>query len=204
MPKSAQFKIPDGIDRRRKYLDSVVQESFSAGFAKVLRGFLATVPDAFFEAPASSSAQYHPDWAQGDGGLMRHSLAAFWWCNELTRLVVLGDARMEEGARAAALLHDCFKGWRLGDDGIESWGATRSDHGEVCGQRLLAYYEMVVVSEKRDTVVSLLVHYAAVGMKEHMVQWGSPPLVYPARSTLVQLVAMSDYVASRRGACSLF
>ena len=34
------------------------------------------IPDYFFEVPASSTGKYHPGFAQGDGGLLRHTKAA--------------------------------------------------------------------------------------------------------------------------------
>ncbi|MBR1376635.1 MAG: hypothetical protein IJ565_02360 [Bacilli bacterium] len=34
------------------------------------------IPDYFFEVPASSTGKYHPPFAQGDGGLIRHTKAA--------------------------------------------------------------------------------------------------------------------------------
>jgi len=34
------------------------------------------LPDYFYEVPASSTGKYHPSFAQGDGGLLRHTKAA--------------------------------------------------------------------------------------------------------------------------------
>ena len=34
------------------------------------------IPDYFYEVPASSTGKYHPGFAQGDGGLVRHTKAA--------------------------------------------------------------------------------------------------------------------------------
>lgn len=34
------------------------------------------LPDYFYEVPASSTGKYHPSFAQGDGGLVRHTKAA--------------------------------------------------------------------------------------------------------------------------------
>ena len=34
------------------------------------------IPDYFYEVPASSTGKYHPAFAQGDGGLLRHTKAA--------------------------------------------------------------------------------------------------------------------------------
>ena len=37
---------------------------------------ISMIPDYFFTVPASSTGKYHPGFAQGDGGLLRHTKAA--------------------------------------------------------------------------------------------------------------------------------
>ena len=41
-----------------------------------LKILIELLPDYFFEVPASSTGKYHPDFALGDGGLVRHTKAA--------------------------------------------------------------------------------------------------------------------------------
>jgi len=40
------------------------------------RRMISMIPDYFYEVPASSTGKYHPGFAQGDGGLVRHTKAA--------------------------------------------------------------------------------------------------------------------------------
>ena len=40
------------------------------------RRMIEMIPDYFYEVPASSTGKYHPGFAQGDGGLVRHTKAA--------------------------------------------------------------------------------------------------------------------------------
>ncbi len=40
------------------------------------RRMINMIPDYFYEVPASSTGKYHPSFAQGDGGLVRHTKAA--------------------------------------------------------------------------------------------------------------------------------
>ena len=42
---------------------------------------IANLPDYFFHVAASSSGKYHPEYALGDGGLLRHTKAAVWIAN---------------------------------------------------------------------------------------------------------------------------
>lgn len=42
----------------------------------IVEDLLSEVPNYFFEIPASSTGKYHPDYALGKGGLVRHTKAA--------------------------------------------------------------------------------------------------------------------------------
>ena len=42
---------------------------------------IISLPDYFFEIPASSTGKYHPSYALGTGGLVRHTKAAVLFCN---------------------------------------------------------------------------------------------------------------------------
>lgn len=44
------------------------------------------VPKYFFEIPASSSGKYHPSYALGEGGLVRHTKAAIAIAQEFLKL----------------------------------------------------------------------------------------------------------------------
>ena len=56
--------------------------------------------------PASSTGKYHPDFAQGEGGLVRHTKAVVFMVNELCR----ARADLDQNCLiAAALLHDMHK-----------------------------------------------------------------------------------------------
>ena len=48
-----------------------------------LRTLIDKIPDYFFTIPASSTGKYHPLYATGDGGLVRHTKAAVRMANEL-------------------------------------------------------------------------------------------------------------------------
>ena len=53
------------------------------------------LPDYFFEVPASSTGKYHPEYALGDGGLLRHSKAAARIAYELLEDPIIGDKYTE-------------------------------------------------------------------------------------------------------------
>lgn len=41
-----------------------------------LKKIIESLPSYWFSVAAASTGKYHPDYAQGDGGLLRHSKAA--------------------------------------------------------------------------------------------------------------------------------
>ena len=43
---------------------------------KSLGELIELLPDYFFREPAASTGKYHPSYAQGEGGLLRHTKAA--------------------------------------------------------------------------------------------------------------------------------
>ena len=44
------------------------------------------VPSYFWEIGASASGKYHPPFSQGNGGLVRHTKAVVYFCDELMRM----------------------------------------------------------------------------------------------------------------------
>ena len=41
-----------------------------------IKKLISCLPDYFFEIPASSTGKYHPNYALGEGGLVRHTKVA--------------------------------------------------------------------------------------------------------------------------------
>ena len=70
------------------------------------------LPDYFFKVAASSTGKYHPEYALGDGGLLRHSKAAMRIGYELLSNPAIGDkyTSVEKDLMLASLLiHDGLK-----------------------------------------------------------------------------------------------
>ena len=67
------------------------------------------LPDYFFTIPAASTGKYHPAYAQGEGGLLRHSKAAMRIGYELLSNPAIGDKYTDlekDLMLMALLLHD--------------------------------------------------------------------------------------------------
>ena len=52
---------------------------------------ISLLPEYFYEVPASSTGKYHPSFAQGDGGLVRHTKAAVRIAYELLTNECIGN-----------------------------------------------------------------------------------------------------------------
>ena len=52
-------------------------------YKESIRTLISLLPDYFFEVPASSSGKYHPLFALGDGGLVRHTKVAVRMAKEM-------------------------------------------------------------------------------------------------------------------------
>lgn len=151
----------------------------------IVRDLLGKAPRYFWTVPASSSGKYHPQYALGDGGLVRHVKAAVKFANNLA--VIYDFLPIENDlAVAALLLHDLLKQGRE-DEGCH----TVFDHP------LLA---AAFIEEQAPKAFSRLV---APLVRTHMGQWTTskyaPGIVLPKPSTaLEKFVHECDYLASRK------
>ena len=69
------------------------------------------LPDYFFEEPASSTGKYHPPFAQGEGGLVRHTKVAVRFAHELLNGLIGEPFKDSEKDLMilALILHDGIK-----------------------------------------------------------------------------------------------
>ena len=102
-----------------KELEYITDEEIRNQCIEVLKN----VSEKFYEAGASSTGKYHPDYAAGEGGLYRHTVAAVMIAVELSRneLIANFDDKTMSYIIAALILHDSCK------HGIE-WDSKYSKH----------------------------------------------------------------------------
>lgn len=97
---------------------------------KTLNLLASSVSDKMKSVPASSSGKYHPLFAQGEGGLIRHSKAVAQTAYGLAGLLnVPGD---KDRFVVAGLMHDM---WKLGPEGKSSF--TDPKHGQLAADALM-------------------------------------------------------------------
>lgn len=147
------------------------------------------VPDYFYIVPASSSGKYHPQYALGEGGLVRHTKACVLIAEELLSLAQNSHLPHDK-IISALLIHDTFK------QGLDTKGHTQFEHPLFSANaiRLFAKEYHPDMQETAEEIASLVL--------SHMGQWNTSPhsrLVLPTPQTEEQkFVHMCDYLASRK------
>ena len=150
------------------------------------------LPNYFFTIPAASTGKYHPAYAQGEGGLLRHSKAAMRIGYELLSNPAIGDKYTDlekDLMLMALLLHD---GLKLG---LPQEKYTRFDHPILMANFVLEEADNLEVSKEEAKFVADVI-------KTHMGVWttdynGNEILEKP-RTKYQSFVHMCDYLASRK------
>ncbi len=150
------------------------------------------LPDYFFEVPAASTGKYHPKYAQGEGGLLRHTKAAVRFAKE-----ILDNPSFKEDFTdderdimiMALILHD---GLKLGK---EKERYTKFDHPILIANYIEENKEKLSLSEEELNLITSVI-------KTHMGPWttdyfGNEVLKKP-ETKYEKFVHLCDYLASRK------
>lgn len=144
------------------------------------------VPSYFWEIGASSSGKYHPQFSQGDGGLVRHTKAVVMFAEELLKMsqwLYMPDI-YKDYVILACLVHDTCK-----------YGTTEFDkscysqHGELAAALFaLSWYDCADGEQAPEFLLSAI--------RSHMGQWTTEKEHRPF-TPIDRCVHMADYMASR-------
>ena len=157
-----------------------------------LLNIINMLPDYWLEEAASSTGKYHPEYALGNGGLLRHSKAAMRIGYELLSNPAIGDkySSIEKDLMLMALLvHD---GLKLG---MPKEKYTRFDHPILMGQFILDNKDEIGLSVEDAEFMNSVI-------KTHMGPWttdynGNEVLEKP-KTKYQNFVHMCDFLASRK------
>ena len=158
-----------------------------------IRNLLSLLPDYFYEVPASSTGKYHPDFALGDGGLVRHTKVAVRMAIELLNNNSVGMKFSDSDKDLiimALILHDGVK------SGMEHSKYTKFDHPLLVSKLIMENKDKV--SLEIDDLRKL-----CSMIESHMGEWTVDPYtkedVLPKPKNAEQrFVHMCDYLASRK------
>lgn len=150
------------------------------------------LPDYFFEIPASSTGKYHPEYALGKGGLLRHTKAAVRIAYELLGDECIGNKYSSDEKDLmimALILHDGLK------SGYDHEKYTRFDHP-------ILMADCIMDNEERLGLEVEEIEFLCDVIKTHMGPWtkdynGVEVLERP-KTKYQNFVHMCDFLASRK------
>lgn len=153
---------------------------------------LELLPDYFYEIPASSTGKYHPKYALGKGGLVRHTKAAVKIANELLKNNTMGQAfneREQDLIIMALMLHDGLK------EGLIKGAYTVFEHP-------LIMAKFIRDNKDKLTLNQMDLEFIAQVIETHMGEWNTNPyskIVLPLPKNKYQkFVHMCDFLASKK------
>ena len=158
-------------------------------YRKNARTYLELLLDYFYTVEASSTGKYHPSFALGDKGLVRHVKVAVRIGKELTSSKTIGNVftdNEKDLILIALLLHDGLK------EGIVKEKYTRFDH-----PLLMADF----VKDKtsfNDEEIKLLSDMIAAHMGEYNTNPYSDVILPLPSNKYEKMVHMCDLLASRK------
>lgn len=152
---------------------------------EIVKKALNEVSPQFFLAPASTSGKFHPDYAQGEGGLLRHTQAAVWFAKELfTTGMWSFDELNQDLILGALILHDTCK------CGV-TWGTHyRVDH-PILVRKLLFEEELSDVEIMYWDSLNELI-------ESHMGKWNNNGKLPTPQTEAQKFVHLCDFLASRK------
>ncbi len=177
---------------KAKIFDNELRYIIDEHIREVTRQIVCELPDYFFTVAASSTGKYHPAYALGEGGLVRHTKAAVKIGNSLLSLEYNQD-RFSQDERdiicAALVLHDGMK------HGTQDSEYTVASHPIVMSEYIKSNHSGDFSDEQLKLIVNAI--------SSHMGQWNTDfrtkKEIMPKPSTEIEyFVHLCDYLASRK------
>ena len=159
---------------------------------KSLGKLIELLPDYFFKEPAASTGKYHPKYAQGEGGLLRHTKAAVRIGYELLQDLSISKIYTDHEKDLmlmALLLHDGFK------KGLVEERYTRFDHPLIAAKIILDNASEVGLSREDATFISDAIK---THMGDYTVDYNGNEVLEKPHTKYQNFVHMCDYLASRK------
>ncbi len=173
-------------------------ESIESRFVrKFVEHILTKVPDYFYHIPASSTGKYHPKYALGEGGLLRHTKAAVKIANSIFEATAVWnfDSETKDVIRAALILHDTCK------NGFKGSKYTEFNHPMLV-EKLIDISELQNIGIVKSTHEVELIHAIIGCIRAHMGCWnidryGTKVMPLPVTDEQ-KFCHLCDYLASRK------
>lgn len=170
-------------------LSIISEEDLRESLKLILDEYL---PNYWFEEGASSTGKYHPNFASGKGGLMRHSKAAMFIGYDILQNPLFGDnfsTHQKNLLLMSLLIHDGLK-----------YNFEKEDHTNFAHPILMAKF---ILDNHENWDISFEdAEYMAKAIASHMGPWNTnkyDKTVLPIPETKEEIfVHLCDYLASRK------
>lgn len=153
---------------------------------------ISLLPDYFFSVPASSTGKYHPSFALGNKGLLRHTKVAVRIAKELFNDESVSGAytnNEKDLMIMALIMHDGLK------SGLKKSEYTNFDHPLLVSNYIMDNKDNLSLKENEIKFIRSVI-------ESHMGPWNTSSysnVVLPKPQTRYQrFVHMCDYLASRK------
>lgn len=188
---------------KKTYNMSIFEKEIDEIENEILKNFvkyyLQKVPNNFWIMPASTSGKYHPQYALGKGGLIRHTKAAVKISLSLLPLEMYSSiVNKRDQIITALILHDTVK------TGINNEQHTQSLHPLYACELISQVYKEYVsqISVEDAAILEEMINDIQQMIASHMGQWntdkkGNEILPKPITEK-EKFVHLCDYLASRR------
>ena len=150
------------------------------------------LPDYFFHEAASSTGKYHPKYALGDGGLLRHTKAACYIAHELLNNPAIGEkytSREKDLMIVGLIMHDGLK------RGLQEEKYTRFDHPLLAADFIRKQKDNISLNEEElDLITRVISSHMGIWNKDYN---GNEVLPIP-KDKYERFVHMCDYLSSKK------
>lgn len=182
-------------EQQKKLVDTVLSTIKNDDIREFAEVLLDGMPDYIWHVGASSTGKYHPAYSLGEGGLMRHQIAATRFLNfflELEQYNAKFTDREMDLMRVAILIHD---GRKSGEqDDYDRSKFTKFDHPIQMANIVRSYDGKYLNHDEIELVATCI--------SSHMGQWSTDrksSVVLPKPMNIYQeFIHLADYLASRK------
>lgn len=164
----------------------------NADLKESLKLIVDKLPDYFFYEAASSTGKYHPKYALGDGGLLRHSKAATKIGLELLNNPLIGSKyspREKDMLLLSLLVHDGLK------RGLTEEKYTRVDHPILMANFILDNYQTFKLNLEDAKFISDVIK---THMGPYNTDFNGNVVLETPKNKYQSFVHICDYLASRK------
>ncbi|MBE6151995.1 MAG: hypothetical protein E7165_01615 [Firmicutes bacterium] len=150
------------------------------------------LPDYFFEIPASSTGKYHPQFALGEGGLVRHTKAAVRFAYELLNNNCIGNVfneREKDLIIMSIIMHDGCK------SGLTKSEYTVANHPLIVSKLIKDNQDKLTLNEEE---LNLLCSMIESHMGEFNKDYRGNSILPLPQNRYQKFVHMCDYLASKK------